>query len=48
MVITLEFEVTDVASDRTVWRGSVNFYSAPSVETVSDQVLNELQKAKLL
>ena len=48
VLITLEFEVTDVASDKTVWRSSVSFYSAPGVETAADQVLSELQKAKLL
>ena len=48
VVITLEFAVTDVASDKTVWRAVVNFYSAPRVETVADQVLSELHKARLL
>lgn len=48
VVIKLEFEVRDVASDKTVWRGAVSFQSAPLVETVVVRVLSELGKARLL
>jgi len=48
VVITLEFEVSDRASDKTVWRGAMNFYAAPRLETVVDHVLTELHKASLL
>jgi len=48
MVVTLEFDVFDSKTDKTVWRTAVDYYTAPRPEDVAEQVIEQLRVAKLL
>jgi len=46
--VTLEFGVTDVWLNRTVWRARFYFQTSPEPEAVADQLIEELVAAKFL
>jgi hypothetical protein len=48
MVVTLDFEIVDSKTDKTIWHAEVDYYSAPDPRQVAAQIAENMRVAKLL
>lgn len=48
MLVTLEFEMVDSKTQKTIWRAEVDYYSVPDPKKVATQVAEGLRAAKML
>lgn len=47
MSISIEFNLTDMQSEKNVWRGELRFWTAPYPEDVADQLVKQLETEQL-